>query len=72
MFYNHKTPTQYLLDLKRNKGNDYTKVEGVIEKVLLKYYDNLEEVKACHKTNRNELLNEHQSVSISQDIKDNL
>ena len=72
MFYNHKTPVQYLLDSKRNKCKDYTKVEGAIEKVLLKYYDNLEEIKAYHNSARNELLNENKSVSISQDIKDNL
>jgi len=72
MFYNHKTPAQYLLDLKRNKGSDYNKVEALTEKVLLKYYDKLEDVKAYHKASRKELLNEEQSVSISQDIKDNI
>ena len=72
VFYNHKTPTQYILDLKKNNGKDYTKIEGAIDKVLLRYYDNLEDVKAYHKNSSNELLKEDQCVGMVQDIKESI
>jgi len=49
LFFNHKTPVQYVLDLKRKGSKNYNLIKRLIDRVLNKYYNKTEEIHDAHR-----------------------
>lgn len=75
IFYNHKTPAQYFLDLVRTGSTDYNQIKDSVNKVLHKFYSDSDEIRSFHENFKIELLNQEKKPnpsSICQVIKDNV